>query len=114
MAEAYEPGPACSHGTVVYVPIPHADGTKTERWACAACGSEFSRRARLDESQRRNLSLAGQVERMRDALNLVLLFHGGGEWGVEARAQWRAVTGGDDATTRALCDHIRQTIASLA
>ncbi len=42
-----------------------------------------------------------------DAFRAVLLFHGGGEWNGEKRAEWKRITGSDEATTKVLCDHIR-------
>lgn len=40
----------------------------------------------------------------------VLLFHRGGEWTLEDRITWHALTGTDESTTRTLCDlarHVR-------
>lgn len=45
---------------------------------------------------------------MRDALELTLLFHDGGEWTTERRARWEELTGVGEATTRILCNAIRQ------
>lgn len=38
---------------------------------------------------------------------LVLLFHGGGQWSDDKRARWRELTGHDEATTKVLCDVAR-------
>lgn len=42
-----------------------------------------------------------------DALRAVLLFHDGGPWTEAKKKEWRRITGGDVATTAALCDHVR-------
>ena len=45
------------------------------------------------------------------ALQLPLLFHGGGPWD-EARANtWNAITGGYEATPSAMCLHILKVLA---
>ena len=46
-----------------------------------------------------------------DALGLVLMFHGGGEWNESKRAEWLRITGTREATTRVLCDHVRSALA---
>jgi hypothetical protein len=43
-------------------------------------------------------------------LAAVLLFHAGGEWDNERRALWKQLTGRDEATTRALCDAVREVV----
>lgn len=48
-----------------------------------------------------------EIDRFRDALEAVLLFHSGGEWTLEKATAWRSRMKGDAATGRALCDHIR-------
>ena len=47
---------------------------------------------------------------LRDALELPLLFHSSGPWDDEKRDRWRKITGHDDATTRAMCAHIRKVL----
>ncbi len=42
-----------------------------------------------------------------DALRAVLLFYTVGRWSDEKRAEWKRITGSDDASTKVLCDHIR-------
>lgn len=49
---------------------------------------------------------------VRDALRLPLLFHHGGPWTPEDRAEWIRITGVDEATTKVMCDHIRATLAA--
>jgi hypothetical protein len=48
-----------------------------------------------------------QVTAIDDACRAVLMFHEGGEWTAERRAEWKRITGSDEATTKVLCDHIR-------
>lgn len=43
------------------------------------------------------------------ALEAVLLFHGG-QWDKDIHARWRNITKTNDATTKALCDHIRKVL----
>jgi hypothetical protein len=38
----------------------------------------------------------------------VLLFHRGGEWTADNKAEWEALTGSTEATTRTLCDVARE------
>lgn len=47
---------------------------------------------------------------VQEALELPLLFHSGGAWDDDKRARWKAITGSDDASTKAMCDHIRETL----
>lgn len=56
--------------------------------------------------------------RLREALELVLLFHSSGPWGDAKADRWREITGrylplkdGPTVTTAALCDHIRKVLA---
>jgi hypothetical protein len=53
----------------------------------------------------RDMAAISTAERLARA---VLLFHRGGPWSDWDREVWRALTGTDDATTRALCDLARQ------
>jgi hypothetical protein len=46
------------------------------------------------------------IERRNDALKLPLMFHRGGIWSAEDVAEWRRITGSDEATTKVMCDHI--------
>lgn len=52
----------------------------------------------------------------RDALlkvaQAVLLFHRGGEWTVDDRAEWTKLTGATECTTKALCDFSRAQMAA--
>ncbi len=53
---------------------------------------------------------ASEVTKLRDALQLALLFHRGGQWTEEDCRTWQAITNNPEATTRALCDHIRKVL----
>lgn len=53
------------------------------------------------------------LARVLDVLTLPLLFHQGGPWTEEDRAKWVAITGKDEATTKVMCDTIRETLAAL-
>ena len=46
--------------------------------------------------------------RLREALELTLLFYG--DWSDSARLRWREITGSDEATTRVMCDHVREVL----
>jgi hypothetical protein len=55
---------------------------------------------------------SGYIQRLasmaiEDALRAVLMFHEGGEWSADRRAEWKRITGSDEATTKVLCDHVR-------
>ncbi len=47
------------------------------------------------------------IYQLREALELALMYHKGGEWDHAAQKKWFRITGNEDATTRVLCDHIR-------
>ena len=48
-----------------------------------------------------------------DALQLVLLFHRGGAWTAQDGEKWTRITGSSLASTKSLCDHIRDVIHDL-
>jgi len=60
-----------------------------------------------DETDR----LRGQVQRLRDAAELPLMFHAGGIWLGDNPTRWKQITGTDEATTKVMCDHIRSVLA---
>lgn len=53
----------------------------------------------------------------RDALlkvvNALLMFHSGREWTVDDRAEWTALTGATECTTKSLCDFARSQLAAM-
>lgn len=57
------------------------------------------------------LALLHERDRYREALRLPLLFHGGDWWDMAVRGEWHKITGSDEATTKAMCDHIRAALA---
>jgi hypothetical protein len=42
-----------------------------------------------------------------DALMLPLMFHSGRPWTAADLEEWKRITGTDQVTTKAMCDHIR-------
>jgi hypothetical protein len=46
-----------------------------------------------------------------DVLRAVLMFHDGATWDANRRAEWKRITGSDEATTKVLCDHVRAALA---
>lgn len=62
-----------------------------------------------DDRDGRELT-AAEIAPLVSALRLPLLFHQGGEWTPEHRAEWLKITGHEDATTRVMCDHIRKVL----
>lgn len=46
-------------------------------------------------------------QKMRTALSAVLRFFDATEWNEERRAEWKQLTGKDEATTQSLCDTVR-------
>ena len=54
-----------------------------------------------------NARLIAAAPEMKEALGLVLRFHAGGLWTPENAEEWERITGSRDATTKAMCDHIR-------
>lgn len=58
--------------------------------------------------------LENQVERCKDALKALLLFHGVGPWDKEKSAEWVKLTGHHDATTKVLCDNARRALTSVS
>lgn len=50
------------------------------------------------------------LEQVREALELPILFHAGGE---PNRARWEEIVGPREMTTRVMCDHIRAVIARI-
>jgi hypothetical protein len=50
---------------------------------------------------------------VRDALQLALLFHSGGEWDDAKIAEWFRITGTREATTKVLCDHVRSMLTLI-
>ena len=56
--------------------------------------------------------LQHRCAQLEDCVDLVLLFHRGGPWLDSDRLRWQRITGNDDATTKAMCDHLRKRMAT--
>lgn len=52
------------------------------------------------------------VDRMQTALEAVLLFYSPAPWDLCKQNRWFQITGSREATTRVLCDHIRQVLGA--
>jgi hypothetical protein len=50
---------------------------------------------------------------LADALEATLLFHSGGPWDAAKQARWLELTGVAEATTKALCDHLRAVVETV-
>ena len=48
-----------------------------------------------------------------DMLEAVLLFHSGGHWDKERRDRWRMLVGEKEASTRIMCDKIRELLMEV-
>lgn len=53
----------------------------------------------------------GRRDGASDIGRATILFHGGGEWSAEKANEWYCLTGTDEATSKVLCDFIRQCLA---
>lgn len=53
---------------------------------------------------------ADRLDELEEAVQVVLLFHGGGAWTEADHAVWRERTGEDMASTRTLCDYLRRVL----
>lgn len=56
--------------------------------------------------------LRAQVAALRDVLLLPLMFYAGGGWMDHHRLRWKEITGSDEATTKVMCDTIRNILAA--
>lgn len=85
---------------------PDCGGYESDYGACRRCEAV----AAFDLAHDQALREERKSKLLRDALELPLLFHSAGPWDEAKRSRWRTITGGDDATTRAMCDHIRKVL----
>jgi len=53
------------------------------------------------------------TDKLRAALELPLMFHASGPWDEDKRRRWKEITGSDEATTKIMCDHIRNVLATV-
>lgn len=54
-----------------------------------------------------------RAARHRNLLRAVLLFHSNVSWDAEVAARWKLLTGKDEASSRSLCDAIREAGLSI-
>lgn len=54
---------------------------------------------------------ANECTALRNALKAVLIFHGGGPWTTEQQMKWADHAAGREATTKVLCDIVREALA---
>ncbi len=77
---------------------------------CPACASTLcpaiSGRGQCPKADARDVESV-----LVDALEAVLLFHAGGPWDGASAQRWRDLTGGDNASTKGLCDVVRAALA---
>lgn len=73
-------------------------------WECRGCGAQI-----IVSVEMAPIVLADVVV----ALKLPLLFHGGGIWDDEKRAEWLRITGTTEATTKVMCEHLRSVLEML-
>lgn len=55
-------GPACACATVKYDPVQHEDGTKSERWRCLYCHTEFKKNILIVEKKMKKTETVWQEE----------------------------------------------------
>ena len=58
-----------------------------------------------------NARLIAAAPNLADVAEATALFHSGGEWDDTKRLRWVQLTGSEEATTKALCDFARATLA---
>lgn len=63
-----------------------------------------------DDVARANGTLIAAAPALRDACEAVLMFHSGGAWDAARAEEWLALTGSNEATTKALCDFVRKAV----
>ncbi len=66
-----------------------------------------------DDADTRVDPLGPRAARHRNLLRAVLLFHSRLGWDAPTQALWKQLTGKDEATTRTLCDAIRESGLTL-
>jgi len=51
-----------------------------------------------------------ELRAARRCCRALLMFHSGEPWTPERQSEWNLLTGGADATTKGLCDFVRETL----
>lgn len=70
---------------------------------------EFDQLMQHMESLGKRIDRAVEQRRMlKDIAKATLLFHSGSPWSAAKSEEWKQLTGRDEATTRQLCDFIRE------
>lgn len=79
-------------------------------WECPQCGAEYVKKLAIEA---RLAQRDEELGRVREALELPLMFHAGGRWTSVRRKRWEEITGDTEATTHTMCDHIRAALAPV-
>ncbi len=58
-------------------------------------------------------SALDDIDRLRDACEVTLLFHSGGHWDDAKALRWFNITQDPDCTSKKLCNHIRKVLADF-
>jgi hypothetical protein len=61
-----------------------------------------------EKTRRELVDALARNTKLEAGLRAVLLFHSPSPWDQEKQRLWQEYTGGDDASTKALCDFIRK------
>ena len=64
------------------------------------------------EFGKRVKQLMAERDALREACELVLLFHSGGAWDGMKVARWSGITDHKECTTKVMCDHIRKVLST--
>lgn len=89
----------------------HAEKTKEVAEKLAGARTQDELAGAVKEMMESTLDMLEDLRNARYALAAVLLFHGAGPWDEQKRAAWAKFTRGrPDATTRALCDTVREAL----
>lgn len=52
--------------------------------------------------------LLGDIQKLREAVEAVLMFHSAGPWDTQKLNRWDGLTKHAEATTKGLCDYLRE------
>jgi len=85
--------------------------TRTDVFRCAKCDERLDPQDHVLCPECSDGMLLEQNVELREALEAVLLFHSPPPWEEAKRARWQELTGKDEATTKVLCDRIREVLA---
>lgn len=78
-------------------------------------GAKVAATETMAKTERSLAGLAAKIEEANtqrrgliNACKAVLMFHRGGPWSEAMRDEWKALTGADEASTRTLCEFVRE------